>query len=185
MDIKVKPFLFCALALLLSSCSTTVTSLKIDQVKQLPAEYGFLLLGIETNSNLKELYISGPQNIKFSSADIKKGTNYLLVDLEAGIYTLEKIKLDNYWRLEIEDSENWVIEISPGNISYVGHMEIKRLSGWYANNHLELVNRSSEAIEFLEKNYPNIYSNRRLSYGGPGEDTFFEFFQSLEGATNE
>lgn len=180
-----KLILCCALALLSFSCTTTVTSLKTDQDKQLSAKHGYLLLGIETDSNLKELYINGPQNIKLTSSDIKRGTNYLLVDIEAGNYTLEKIKLDNYWRLDIDDSENWKIEISPGSVNYVGHMEINRLSNWYGSINLELVNRSSEAIEFLESNYPNIYRKRSLNYGGPGDDDFFKLFQTLKVTTDE
>lgn len=175
----------CALALLLTSCATQVTSIKSDQDKQLTENYGYLLLGVQTNSDLKELFINGPKNIKLTSQDIKRGTNYLLVDLEAGDYSLEKIKLDNYWRLDIDDTENWTFKISPDTISYVGHMEIKRASYWYGTSNLELVNRSSEAVEFLKKKFPNIYNKRTLNYGGPGEDSFFEFFQSLQGSPDE
>lgn len=169
---------FVILALLLTSCATTVTTIKKDQDRVLNNNSGYLLLGIETNRNLKTIRISGPQTIELSSADIKKGNNYLFIDLEAGQYTIDKIRLDKYWFVELDDEEYWDFEVKPNQISYVGHMEIVRHWFWGGATNAELVNRSSEALEFLEDKYPNILTTRSVTYGGPGEDAFFEFLKS-------
>ncbi len=161
--------------LILSGCSTTVTSLKQDKDKTLLQNQGFLLLGVETNRSLKKIEISGPMDIDLSAKDIKGGTNYLLVDLEAGVYTIERVLLDGYWRLYLDDEDPWQFEVAAGKISYVGHLEIVQRGYWRRTHSTELVNRSSEALEFLADSYPNIFASRTVSYGGPGEDKFFSY----------
>ncbi|MFT5164413.1 MAG: hypothetical protein ACI9FJ_003014 [Alteromonadaceae bacterium] len=170
--------------LLLSGCSTTVTSLKQDKDKVLLQNQGFVLLGIQTNRSLKQVEISGPQNIDLGAKDIKDGTNYLLVDLEAGVYTIERVLLDSYWRTSFDDEEPWTFEVVPGKISYVGHLEIVQRGNWRRRSSTELVNRSSEALEFLADNYPNILANRTVSYGGPGQDRFFNYLAETYSTTH-
>ncbi len=159
----------------LASCATQVTSIKLDNNRVLESGRGFVLLGIQTNRNLKSILIDGPQNIELSSADIKQGTNYLLVDLEAGIYTVHKVRLDNYWRVDLDDEEYWTFEVMSDQISYVGHLEIVRRGYWSLITNTELVNRSSEALQFLEEKYPKLLASRNLTYGGPGNDNFFQY----------
>lgn len=159
--------------LLLSACAKNVTSLKTDQDKILDNDFGYLLIGIETNRNLKEIQISGPQDISFSALDLKQGSNFILVDLNAGTYVIEKVLLDNYWRIEMSDEEYWDVKIAPGKINYVGHIDIVTNYGWQVRSKVELINKSSYAMEFMEKRFPNILINRDMHYGGPGEDSFF------------
>ncbi|WDE00598.1 hypothetical protein [Thalassomonas actiniarum] len=167
-------FLLLATALL-CSCATRVTSLQNDQNLVLKQGKGYVLFGIQTNQNLKTINISGPQNIQLTSKDIKEGTNYLLVDIEAGTYTIDRLMLDNYWELVFDDEESWQFDVSADEISYVGHLEVVRRGHWYPRINIELVNRSSEALEFLEENYSNILMTNSVVYGGPGQDRFFEF----------
>ncbi|WDE03847.1 hypothetical protein SG34_021085 [Thalassomonas viridans] len=166
---------------LLCSCATRVTSLKNNENFVLEQGKGYVLFGIQTNQNLKTIYITGPQDIQLTSKDIKEGTNYLLIDLEAGIYTLDRLMLDNLWQLVLNDEQNWQFEVSEGQISYVGHLEVIRRGNWYPKVNIELVNRSSEALEFLEKDYSNILMRNSVVYGGPGQDRFFEFLADLSG----
>lgn len=160
---------------LLSGCASTVTSIKQDQDKILTQEKGYLLLGIETNLDLKSIRINGPQNIELSSKDIKEGSNYFLLDLEAGKYTLDQVRLNKYWRRDLTDEEHWQLEVTPGKISYVGHLEVTTWGYSYPITKAELINRSSEALEFLEKTFPRILKNRPINYGGPGQDGFYDF----------
>lgn len=162
-------------ALLLNGCASTVTSIKQDKDITLSPDKGYLLLGIQTNLDLKSIRISGPQDIELSSKDIKEGSNYFLLDLDAGQYTLDQLKLDSYWRRKLTDEEHWKFDVAPGEISYVGHLEVITWGYWYPITKTELVNRSSEALEFLEKNFPTILTNRAINYGGPGQDGFFQF----------
>lgn len=168
-------FLPLVFLLLLSGCTSRVTSITQDKDKALTPDKGYLLLGIQTNLDLKSIRIIGQEYIELSPKDIKEGSNYFLLDLEAGIYTIDQVKLNNYWRRELTDDEHWQFEVTPGKINYVGHLEINTWGYWYPTTSTELVNRSSEALELLEKKYPNILTNRSLTYGGPGEDVFFEF----------
>jgi len=160
---------------LLQGCASKVTSIKQDQDKELTNDKGYLLLGIQTNLNLKSIRIDGPQNIELSSKDIKEGSSYFLLDLAVGQYTLDQLKLNRYWRRELADEEHWQFDVMPGKINYVGHLEVTTWGNWYPTTKAELVNRSSEALEFLEEKFPNILTNRSISYGGPGQDSFFEY----------
>lgn len=162
------------------SCATQVTSIKQDQDRELEANIGYVLLGIQTNRSLKTIYIDGPQKIHLSSMDLKKGTNYLLVDLQAGVYSIKRVVLNDILMvsLVLNKKDPWNFEIKPDQINYVGHLEVvqRDLLGFYT--HLELVNRSSEAIEFLEEKFPTVLANRSLTFGGPGDDHFFQYLAS-------
>ncbi len=166
------------LLILLFSCTTQVTTIKHDQDIALGDEKGYLLLGIQTNRDLKDIYISGPQNIRLTSDDIKEGTNFLLADLDAGIYTITRVYIDRNLPYNLENKDYWTFEVKPGQISYIGHLEIAQRGFLMIQVHVELVNRSSEAVEFLEEKYPNILANRSIVYGGPGNDHFFEHLAS-------
>jgi len=171
-------FLATLAILLLNACASTVTSITKDQNKELKENTGYLLLGIQTNLDLKSIRINGPQNIELSSSDIKEGSNYFLIDLSAGQYTLDQLKLSRYWRRELTDEENWHFNVIPGKISYVGHLEVNTWGYWYPITKVELVNRSSESLEFLEDNFSNILRERPIVYGGSGKDDFFDFIES-------
>jgi len=176
-------FLLVVLAsFILSGCATKVTSLKSDKDKISTNGTGYLLIGVETNRDLKSIRISGPDNILLSSLDLRQGSNFILVDLSAGEYVIEKVELNNYWHVKMEDEEYWNIKILPGKINYVGHLYIASHGFWQVSYHTELVNKSSYALEFLEEKFPNILTKREMHYGGPGTDTFFKFAgQSLNG----
>lgn len=169
---RVLPLFF---LLLFSGCISKVTSITQDKVKILTPDKGYLLLGIETNLDLKSIRILGQEYIELSPKDLKEGSNYFLLDLEAGRYTIDQVKLNNYWRRKLTDDEYWQFEVIPGKINYVGHLEINTWGHWSPITSTELVNRSSEALELLEEKFPNILTNRSLIYGGPGEDVFFDF----------
>ena len=171
-----------------TSCASKVASLTEDHIKVLDEDVGYLLLGVETNRNLKGLQISGRQLIEFSHKDLTYGSNFILVDLPAGTYSINQIQFNKYWRLQITNKKYWKFTVQPGKINYVGHMEIVRKGYWNTSTSVELVNRSSEAIDFLEHNFPTILANRQLTYGGPGEDDFFNFLfpiQAINANTDE
>jgi len=170
---------------ILTGCAKSVSSLKTDQDKIFTNESGYLLIGIETNRDLKGIRISGSTDILLSSKDLRQGSNFILVDLSAGTYVIEKVLLNNYWRVEMEDKDYWDIEILPGKINYVGHIHIATSGFWLVYSQIELVNKSSYAIEFMEENFPKILSSREIHYGGPGDDTFFDLINKKKGPYNE
>jgi len=174
-------FILLLAILLINGCATQVNSIKVDEDKKLSKEKGYLLIGIETNRNLKEIRISGPDYISLSHSDLRFGSNFILTDLTAGTYTIEKVKLDKYWQLEIEDEEYWTIEVKPEKVNYVGHLHVKTTGFWQLYSQIELINKSSFAIEFMEDKFPNILAERTLDYGGPGDDNFLTFLAKETG----
>ena len=112
-----------AVIIFVNACATQVTSLKQGDKITLEANKGFVLLGIQTSQSLKTIRISGPQNIELNSNDVKEGTNYLLIDLKAGKYTIDRLDLDNYRYIDFDNDEYWEFNVSPGQISYVGRVD--------------------------------------------------------------
>jgi len=168
---------FYIVCLLLTSCATQVTSLKEDVDRLSNENSGYLLLGVQSNRDLKELQISGTKFIKLTHNDIKKGTNYLMVDLPAGEYEIRRVKLDGFWNLNIYNDEDldWSFRVVEGKVSYVGHFDIRDRGFWSPSARIELANRTSEALEFLEEHYPSIKNKRGVVFSGPGEDGFLDF----------
>jgi hypothetical protein len=158
-----------------------VTSLKDDAevINENDTERGYLLIGVETNTNLKTISIDGPRDIALSHEDLREGTNFILVPLMAGTYDVADIEMDYLFKFDIDDKEKWQFSIRPQTISYVGHLEIKTSGYFVRYARLELVNRSTEALDFMEQKFPSILDNRELHYGGPGNDDFFDYLQQL------
>ena len=71
--------------------------------------------------------------------------------------------------------QHWQFDVAEGQISYVGHLEIAQAGYWHRYTYSELVNRSSEALEFLAESYPTLFDKHVVVWGGPGQDSFFEF----------
>ena len=173
---------------LMAGCASTVSSIKEDRDVNLEADAGYLLLGVDTNEGLQSIAIDGPEDIRLTSADLRSGTQYILIDLAAGDYRIEEIKLNRYWYIELEEG-HWDFTIRPGGISYVGHVEVQTRSNfWLAqlSDDLKLANRSTEALVFMEEKFPSILKNRELRYDGPGTDPFLQQMQAKqEVAENE
>lgn len=163
------------LILVLASCATNVKTIKKDIDKTLDSDTGYLLIGVETNRDLKSISLFGPKHINLSSNDLRQGSNFILVDLPAGTYVINNISLNNIWKLEMIEEDYWEIELLPGKVNYVGHINISSTGWWRPRSKIELVNKSSYAVEFMQQNFPTILANKQLYYGGPAKDAFFEF----------
>lgn len=166
---------------LLSACNSTVTNLQNDEeaISNEDIAKGYLLIGVETNYNLKNIEIDGPQDIRLTHVDLKSGNNFILVPLLAGYYDIASIAVNEFIEYEFKKNRDWRFEIKPQTISYVGHLEIERKGYYSSEDSLFLMNRSTEALEFMEQKFPTILENRKLYYGGPGGDDFFDFVESL------
>ncbi|NVJ51846.1 MAG: hypothetical protein HWE11_15750, partial [Gammaproteobacteria bacterium] len=64
---------------LLMGCVSKVSSIKLDQDALSDPNEGYLLLGINSDVSLTSIEISGPKNIKLTSADLREGSRYILV----------------------------------------------------------------------------------------------------------
>lgn len=163
---------------LISGCATQITSI-VDGKTTISKDHGFLLLNIESNIDLKEIFLYGTEFISLTGKDIQAGSNYILVDLKAGEYTFTKIRLDNNWYINLEE-EHWTVDINKGQVNYVGHLELVRARHSGRVSKVELVNRSSEALEYLENSYPSILAQHSVNFSGFGEDDFFTLASSMK-----
>ena len=172
--------LLCAF-LLLSACRSTVTTMKVDtdKIQTVAFSMGYLLMGVDTNSDLKHIDINGPDPIRLTHADLKKGTSYILIPIAAGEYSLSNVQFNNYYNSRMKNDDVWQFEIKPATVSYVGHLEVKTKGYFVFYSSTELVNRSTEALDFMQEDFPLILNNRSMYYGGPGEDTYFQFIDGL------
>ncbi|WJG10541.1 hypothetical protein [Aliiglaciecola sp. LCG003] len=171
----------CLLLLLafLTSCTVKVSSIKQDVDVELEHDAGYLLLGVDSNSDLDSIKIYGADNIRLTREDLRSGTQYILIDLEAGDYHIGNIKLNYFWYIDLEEGY-WDFTVRRGEISYIGHLEVKsRSSLWMlqSQSDVELVNRSTEALLFMESQFPTILENRTLNYTGPSSDPFLRLMQ--------
>lgn len=166
-----------------TACSQTVRSLKesSQEIQTLESDKGYLLIGIDTEYNLKNISIDGPDFIRLSHKDLKKGSSFILLPLESGKYNITHVAYSYGFVSKMIDENNWGFTIKPQTISYVGHMEIHNELFWGRFMSLELVNRSTEAIDFMELKFPAILQDRDLFYGGPGEDEYFQYLKKIGG----
>lgn len=160
-------------ALCLLGCASTVSNLESDS-DVLAQNQGYLLIAIDTSVDLYEIWFTGEKTIKFTTDDLTAGSNYILAPLPAGTYKLDRIKTYKIMKLSGFDEEYWSFDVSPGVISYVGHLTVDRRNWWYSYA-VQMLNKSSLALEYLEENYQNILHSRNVEYWGPGEDSFFDF----------
>jgi hypothetical protein len=165
-------------AVLLGGCVSAVSSLENPSAVVLEQEEGFLLIEVDTTHNLDAIYISGEKKIKLTSADLRAGSNYILVNLPAGSYDIDRVDLNGFWYYKLED-ELWEFSVEAGVVSYVGNLRFEG-GTWGFSGHFALINRSSFALEYLDENHPELLETRRMEYRGPGNDRFFDVIASTE-----
>lgn len=159
------------LALALSGCVSKVTSLQQDLDTGLESEEGYLLIGVDTNRQLDEIHLSGRRGFILTQSDLDEQENYILFKAPAGEYKISKVDINYFVGFRLND-DNWGFSVKPGVISYVGDLKV-RTNRWSIHGEFALVNESSQALEYLENNFPHLLSSRQVAYYGPGDDDFF------------
>lgn len=173
--------LFLCLAFL-TSCAMKVSSIKEDVDLDLSEDSGYLLLGVDTNVTLQNVDIFGADNIRLSQNDLRPGSKFILIDLEAGDYSIRNIRFNVFMKSKLTDGY-WDFTVLPGGVSYVGHLEVHSNFRFWTlsqDSTIELSNRSSEALMFMQQQFPNILTSRSLEYAGPGKDDFLKRMQQLD-----
>lgn len=163
---------------LLSACTAKLSSIRTDVDNHLGSEEGYLLMAINTNLGLSKLHVSGTQSFSLSYKDLRRGSNYVLLNLPAGDYEFMRVNYNQLYYFDINNTNDWSFKIQPGVISYVGDLEID--SVWQKYSYVELVNNSSLAMDFMESRFANILKSRKIIYQGPGEDDFFDYISQVE-----
>ena len=168
-----KLLVLCCTALLIA-CSQKVTSLKTTAPVALAENNGYLLLSVDSVINLERLNVSGAKSFHLGADDLTKGKHYILVDLPAGDYKITSVKFNHWLLLKLNDGL-WNFKVQPGQISYIGELQLK---GWAP----ELENRASMALQYLEQNHADLLKKFSVRYSGPGDDHYFEFVEKMGGA---
>ncbi|WP_346836810.1 hypothetical protein [Microbulbifer sp. SAOS-129_SWC] len=171
-------FLFLILfSLMLSACVTRVDAIKRDKDIGLAKDEGYLLIAVDTNQQLEKIHIRGEKALILTADDLKSGTNYILTKVPAGHYKIRRVDFNSFYGYRLTGGI-WGFDVEPNVISYVGTLDVVK-NRWSLDARVELSNRSSEAMEFLEGNFPELSGIRSVKYCGPGEDDFFEIVKSV------
>ncbi|WP_333608980.1 hypothetical protein [Arsukibacterium sp.] len=168
------------LILLLAGCAKSVTGIKQDIVQPIADNHGYLLISVDTNYNLQSINLEGQRRLSLTTKDLQRGTNYILLNVPAGNYRLSKVTFNNMLHFRLTDSY-WDFSVGAGRISYVGNFNIKAntYSVWRHGANLVLENRSSDALQFLERSFPTLLQAYSVRYHGPGEDDFFQHIEHI------
>lgn len=185
MSVTIRMIAVVLAAVLISACASKVNNIKSDADRNLSADQGYVLLGIDTNRDLYQIILDGPTRIKLTAEDVAEGDSYILADLEAGEYSIDRLFIDKYRYYRFDEEDNFKFTVHPGSVSYVGHLETVTSGYWNPRTYLQLDNRSAQALVFMQENFPNINDKRKLFYGGPGEDSFLAFEEAMGGTTHE
>jgi len=186
-NLKFSLCLFTICIFLLSSCSSTPTKISSDSVNNLSTKSGYVLLGIDIDRYIESILITGNKRIKLSSDDIRaRSEKYLLLELPAGRYKFSRVNLtkSSFYRgpsyYELNEGY-WNFEIYPKVINYVGHINIVSSNVWL-DSYMSIIldNRASQALTYLEDEYPNTLEKLDVRYGGQGSDNFFKLARSLK-----
>mgnify|MGYP006908220785 CR=1 FL=1 len=153
----------------LAGCATAVTSIRDESEAALSQGEGFLLIEVDTSHDLESISIKGTKSVFLTRADLRAGSNYILVNLPAGEYRIERVDLNWFYYRMVDGM--WDFAVEKDTISYVGNLTFKG-GDWGKQGRFVLVNRSSFALEYLEEQFPNLAATQRLVYRGPGEDRF-------------
>ncbi|MEM8499624.1 MAG: hypothetical protein AAF542_16495 [Pseudomonadota bacterium] len=148
----------------------------LANASNLEADQGWLLLIIHADMELHEIEISGAESISIKRKDIPPGHSIHLRKVEAGEYTIRDVDITTFYRFTLTPDE-WKFRVFPGAITYVGHFDVQSLSNDRAR--LELVNRSSVALEYMQREHLELLEQIPFKYGGPGEDMFLQELERL------
>ena len=168
-------------SIFLTGCASKVNIISSDLQVNLPSKMGYVLLPIYSNTSIFELRVSGSKYFKFDISDLRYKKNYLLIQLPEGKYSYSEIRLKKYTVINDFKSSLWDFTVKRGVINYVGDFNLTNHSKTYNTYNLtyEIHNNSSVALEYLEKEYPQITQSHQVVYGGPGEDDFFSYVDSI------
>lgn len=164
------------LQLLLGACSTQKNSLKSDEDIKINRGESYLLIGVDTTFPLESIVINAPgfSQITLTKKDLQTGSNYILVNLPPGEYTISRVRvLSNYYFSMKED--DWRFKIAPQSINYAGNFKVRSKNWFTKGAFFEMVNESSIALEYLQEKFPQLLKRKLLRYVGPGQDDFYNF----------
>lgn len=172
----------------------TLTPITLDNDSHLKNRYGYVLLSININVDLKKIYVSGKKSFYLANEETKQGKRYIMLTLPEGEYRFSRMyffaakHVSRFFRtirprIYFDDENYFNFNVKSGKINYIGEIYIEKQwqmgtnrfaalggSEYYTN----LINNSTDALEFLTSKFPNLLSVRSIEYSGPGKDDFFQ-----------
>lgn len=175
-----------SLILFLSSCTHKMSYVNHDEVSHVPEGNGLVVIGLTTNSPYYKLNISGKTSTDIEYDLLKKADPFIVVSLPFGDYEFERVWLNKYQYVELNDSDNkqnWKFSVRENEITYVGNLAVSRKLG--NRFYIRIINRSSEAFEFLDKGYSDVLKSKKIRFSGSEKDNFMAYLSALKGYNND
>lgn len=165
----------------LTSCSHTLTPM--DGASSAKANTnsvtGYLLFAVQSEAYIEKVNILGAISLSYSPNNDKQENAYILAEVPIGYYKFTGVKTGMY-EIKANSEHTWSFNIESNTINYVGNLELLSKAKWCDNCfRLELANKSSFAIEYLESTHSELLAKTPLVYKGPGKDDFIEFSQTI------
>lgn len=166
-------------ALSLVACSNTITPIDKNTARfeGKPSIQGYLLFGVNAQAHIKQIAFTGRGEIfSYAPDNANQENSYVLAKLPVGDYSFSDIET-GLREHELYDEYQWNFSVKANRVNYVGHLEIndRTLDRTCNCAQIHLVNKSSQALEYLLTEYPNAVKNLEISYQGPEEDGFIDF----------
>ncbi len=170
------------LTLLITSCATKLEQFK-DNSTLNPAEgKGIVVIAYESDTAIHSLIFKGPTKVAIEHKLYDEKHNFVVTTMPAGTYDIIRTKIynrHNYINLGSDRDENWKVNITPNKINYIGHFNIDRIGSGYK---VQTKNESTEALIFLQENYPSLMSRYPVVYAKDGpRDDFFDYIKNIQG----
>lgn len=161
-----------------ASSGRVIPNKELDQVLA-NKESTLLLFAIDSRDKINKIHLSGSSKVVITYAE------YQFVELAPGEYQIDKLEFDDgYINLsKEEDAEIWRFTIAPKTINYIGHFHLQ--SHYNSRYSFSLDNKSTSLLKYLENNFPNILTTRKLNYGGLEQDDFFQFISMIGESEHE
>ncbi|GGI76604.1 hypothetical protein [Shewanella gelidii] len=170
------------ISILLFGCAQKLESMSADSDQKLEENIGYLLLGIDTNTDLHSITIGGENYLKLTQNDLRHGSKYILVDIPSGKYKINDIRFAKRIYMKLIDGY-WDFEVKPGEVNYIGDIHVDAQSNGFRaldiSATLFLQNRSTAALNYLKTSFPKVFDSKNVRYVGPGNDDFLEYAESL------
>lgn len=175
----IRPLTFLSLAIVVCSAEllacAPMTPLVPHEFEGLAPDEGIVLFFIESNRSLQEISIAHRQKLR----GIMMGSEVRVMVARAGSYrwdgAVEPRPMGSArFRFQWDDSARF--EVEAGKVNYPGHLSLT-----FAGNvlYVRVLNRSSEALDYLENSEPWLLDAFPVTFSGSSRDDFLVEFQRL------
>jgi dipeptidyl aminopeptidase/acylaminoacyl peptidase len=153
-------------------------------VPELREGEGLVLVAVDSSVPVHAVRVSrnGRQFGAGVMRDLPAGLSFTLYVAPAGEYAFREVDLVYRWRLSLRDDPEFRFRVSAGEITYPGELLYRPRTLWIAE--VDIANRALAAIDWLEREHPDVYRRYPLAYSGHYPDPFPAFYLAERGATS-